>query len=133
MSDPASKYLPELAGMNVARSLEGPLTTIPARREFTIQDLLRHTSGLTYKTRGASEAYKAYPDGMRDLARSSKAEFLEKLSAPERTNINTWLASCTHIPERDNNHAWFHATNQACRLEPVDRAHGLVFAAVGRI
>src|SRR5947209_802905 len=80
LGDPASKYLPELAGMQVARSLEGPLTTIPAQREFTIQDLLRHTSGLTYQTRGTSEAHKAYPDGMRGLARMSKAEFLAALS-----------------------------------------------------
>ncbi|MBV9066819.1 MAG: beta-lactamase family protein [Methylobacteriaceae bacterium] len=80
LSDPASKYLPQLAGMKVARSLEGPLSTVPAHREFTIQDLLRHTSGLTYKTRGTSEAHKAFPDGMRDLARSSKADFLESLS-----------------------------------------------------
>ena len=80
LSDPASKYLPELAGMKVARSLDGELQTVAAHREFTIQDLLRHTSGLTYKTRGASQAHKAYPDGMRDLARWSKAEFLDKLS-----------------------------------------------------
>jgi CubicO group peptidase (beta-lactamase class C family) len=80
LTDPAGKYLPELAGMRVAKSLDWPLTTIPAEREFTIQDLLRHTSGLTYKTRGASAAHKAYPDGMRDLARMSKAEFLAALS-----------------------------------------------------
>ena len=80
LSDPASQYLPELAGMKVAKSLDGPLTTVPAEREFTIQDLLRHTSGLTYRTRGTSEAHKAYPDGMRDLASMSKAEFLETLS-----------------------------------------------------
>ena len=79
LSDPASKYLPELTGMKVARSLEGPLTTVPAHCEFTIQDLLRHTSGLTYQNRGTSEAHKVYPDGIRDRARSSKAEFLERL------------------------------------------------------
>ena len=79
LSDPASKYLPELAGMRVAKSLDWPLTTVPAEREFTIQDLLRHTSGLTYKTRGTSAAHKAHPDGMRDLVRMSKAEFLAAL------------------------------------------------------
>jgi CubicO group peptidase (beta-lactamase class C family) len=80
LSDPASKHLPELAGMKVAKSLDRPLTTLAAQREFTIHDLLRHTSGLTYRTRGTSEAHKAYPDGMRGLAQLSKAEFLEKLS-----------------------------------------------------
>ena len=80
LSDPASKYLPELAGMKVAKSLDGPLVTIAAHREFTIQDLLRHTSGLTYQTRGTSGAHKLYPDGMRGLAQLSKGEFLRTLS-----------------------------------------------------
>jgi CubicO group peptidase (beta-lactamase class C family) len=79
LSDPASKYLPELAGMQVAKSLDGPLTLVPAQREFTIQDLLRHTSGLTYQNRGTSEAHKLYPDGMRGLAQLSKDEFVEAL------------------------------------------------------
>jgi hypothetical protein len=43
--------------------------------------------------------------------------FVEQLTPQERSNINAWLAACTIIPERDNNHAWFTATNQACRLE----------------
>ena len=44
-------------------------------------------------------------------------EFVGRLSPQERSNVNKWLASCTIIPERENNHAWFTATNQACRLE----------------
>lgn len=43
--------------------------------------------------------------------------FVEKLTPAERTNVNRWLASCTVFPERENNHAWFTATNQAARLE----------------
>lgn len=43
--------------------------------------------------------------------------FVEKLTPQERANVNKWLASCTVVPERENNHAWFTATNQACRLE----------------
>lgn len=43
-------------------------------------------------------------------------EFVGKLSAAERANINKWLASCTQVPERENNHAWFSAMNQAARL-----------------
>ena len=31
--------------------------------------------------------------------------------------MQNWLASCTIIPERTNNHAWFTALNQAARLE----------------
>ncbi len=44
-------------------------------------------------------------------------EFAGKLSAQERTNVNRWLASCTVVPERTNNHAWFTAVNQATRLK----------------
>ena len=79
LSDPASKYLPQLAGMKVAESLDGPLKTVPATHDFTIQDLLRHTSGLTYASRGTSAAHKTSPDGL-DLARFTKDEFLDALS-----------------------------------------------------
>jgi hypothetical protein len=43
-------------------------------------------------------------------------DFLARLTSIERANIQKWLASCTQIPERDNNHAWFTAMNQAARL-----------------
>jgi hypothetical protein len=43
-------------------------------------------------------------------------EFAAKLSTLERAQVNRWLASCTVIPERTNNHAWFTAVNQATRL-----------------
>jgi hypothetical protein len=44
-------------------------------------------------------------------------DFIAKLTPQERANVNKWMASCTVVPERENNHAWFTATNQACRLE----------------
>ncbi|HXG56913.1 MAG TPA: DUF2264 domain-containing protein [Vicinamibacterales bacterium] len=43
-------------------------------------------------------------------------DFVAGLSPRERTNVNRWLASCTVVPERTNNHAWFTAVNQATRL-----------------
>ena len=62
LSDPVSKYLPQLAGMSVAKSITSDtLETVPAEREMTVHDLLRHTSGLTYQNRGTSAAYRAYP------------------------------------------------------------------------
>lgn len=52
LGDPVGRYLPELADMRVAKLSEATspedLPTEPARRPITIQDLLRHTSGLTY-------------------------------------------------------------------------------------
>ena len=54
LSDPVSKYLPELGNMKVAVVETDPRTgkktrySVPAAREITILDLLRHTSGIDY-------------------------------------------------------------------------------------
>jgi CubicO group peptidase (beta-lactamase class C family) len=54
LHEPISKYLPEFKSMTVAVESFDPATgansfhTIPAKRQITVQDLLRHTSGLTY-------------------------------------------------------------------------------------
>ncbi len=39
-----------------------------------------------------------------------------QLSSGQRTNLQEWLASCTRVPVRGNNWAWFTAVNQAVRL-----------------
>jgi len=50
LEDPLSKYLPEFKNPKVLVKPEsGSPYTIPAPREITIRDLLRHTSGLTYQ------------------------------------------------------------------------------------
>jgi CubicO group peptidase (beta-lactamase class C family) len=51
---PAAKSQPELANMKVGVEKDGVLTLEPARRAITVQDLLRHTSGLTYGAVGRS-------------------------------------------------------------------------------
>ncbi len=49
LDDPISKYLPEFKNPKVlVKPASGSQYTIPATREITIRDLLRHTSGLTY-------------------------------------------------------------------------------------
>src|SRR6266404_2510255 len=50
LNDPVGKYLPQLDNMQVARlSPDGRiLGTEPPRRKPTLQDLMRHTAGLTY-------------------------------------------------------------------------------------
>jgi CubicO group peptidase (beta-lactamase class C family) len=55
-SDPVSKYIPAFKNQPVG------LERAPAEREMTIQDLMRHTSGLTYGNRGKTEIYKMYPE-----------------------------------------------------------------------
>lgn len=64
LADPVSKFLPALGNMKVlANPAEPNGATVAANRQITIQDLLRHTSGLTYAefTRYASMK-NAYQD-----------------------------------------------------------------------
>jgi CubicO group peptidase (beta-lactamase class C family) len=50
LEDPISKYLPEFKNAKVyVQPSTGEPYSIPATREITIRDLLRHTSGLTYQ------------------------------------------------------------------------------------
>ena len=59
LDDPVSRHLPEFATMRVGIEKPGAdgkpvLETVAARRAITVQDLLRHTSGLTYGVFGKS-------------------------------------------------------------------------------
>jgi CubicO group peptidase (beta-lactamase class C family) len=85
IDDPLSKYFPKFANMRVAtRDANGEPTTntVPANRQITIQDLLRHTSGLIYGGRGNTVVHKLYPAGSGDAAREyDGAAFLDKLSS----------------------------------------------------
>jgi CubicO group peptidase (beta-lactamase class C family) len=58
LGDPVSKYLPPLAELKVAEPSGG---TRAPKQSPTIQDLLRHTSGLTYRERGNTPAHALYP------------------------------------------------------------------------
>ena len=49
LTDPVTKWLPELSDMRVLLDPAGPLDkTVPARRLITIEDLMTHRSGLAY-------------------------------------------------------------------------------------
>ncbi len=49
LADPVGKFLPALSTMQVmANPADASGATVPAARQITVQDLLRHTSGLTY-------------------------------------------------------------------------------------
>ncbi|HET6605416.1 MAG TPA: serine hydrolase domain-containing protein, partial [Rhodopila sp.] len=60
LSDPIGKFIPAFNDTQVA-VMEGDSYTLTAQvRPITIQDLLRHTSGLTYEFRGNGPIQKAY-------------------------------------------------------------------------
>ncbi len=60
LGDQIAKYLPPLAALKVAQD-GGRVEGRAPKRAPTVQDLLRHTSGLTYSERGSTPAHKAYP------------------------------------------------------------------------
>jgi CubicO group peptidase (beta-lactamase class C family) len=60
LSDPIAKYLPELAAPKVAVQRGTEIELVPQARPITVQDLLRHTSGLTYEFRGSGPVHKMY-------------------------------------------------------------------------
>ena len=85
VSDPVSKFLPEIGRMKVAHEKTGAdgtrsLLLSDPERPMTVQDLLRHTSGLIYGGRGSSlvnQAYVAAKIGDRSM---TNQEFVAKLS-----------------------------------------------------
>ena len=60
LNDALAKYLPEFGRMKVAVARDGKVELVLADRDITIQDLLRHTSGLTYEFRGNAPVQKMY-------------------------------------------------------------------------
>lgn len=63
LDDPISKYLPAFRNPKVLASFkekDSTYTTVPARSEVTIRQLLSHTSGISYPVIGTREARAIY-------------------------------------------------------------------------
>ncbi len=60
INDPLTKFLPEFADPQVGVERDGKLHLVAAERPITVQDLLRHTSGLTYAFTGNSGVQQLY-------------------------------------------------------------------------
>jgi CubicO group peptidase (beta-lactamase class C family) len=87
VNDPISKYIRSMGTMRVGLERLDPmtgksvLTLVPAEREMTLQDLLRHTSGLTYGNRGTTSIHQAYPTSSNAASRElTSAELIERLA-----------------------------------------------------
>ena len=60
---------------------DGSVTTVPAKNPITIQDLKRHTNGLTYGARGNSAVHKLFPNASVTAAFDyTGSEFMDKLA-----------------------------------------------------
>ncbi len=85
VSDPVAKYLPEIGKMKVGveKTVDGkPVLQLgDPDRAMTVQDLLRHTSGLVYGSRGTNLVNQAYIDAKIGDRANTNAEFVSKLSA----------------------------------------------------
>ena len=80
LGDPVSRYLPRFAGQTVLVERDGRAEYVPAARETTVQDLLRHTSGLTYEFLGCGPVHQRYVDeGLGDPSRSA-ADLCDRLA-----------------------------------------------------
>src|SRR5262245_9032371 len=82
LGDPVATYLPALAALRVA---DGKGGTRAPKSLPTIQDLLRHTSGLTYQTRGTSYAHALYTGS--SLVAAEKLSKEETIAALARAQL----------------------------------------------
>ncbi len=83
LGDPVSKYIPSFAGMKVGVERKDEtgrrvLDLLPPRRPINIEDLLLHTSGITYGFYGEGLVKAAY-DGIY-LGDFDNAEFTERIA-----------------------------------------------------
>lgn len=63
IDDPVSRYIPSFANQTVINTFnlkDTTYSTVPAKREITIRDLLTHTSGLGYPSIGTPESKAMY-------------------------------------------------------------------------
>ena len=83
VNEPVGKYLPQLGRMRVGTpGCDGtPAMTVDAARQMTVQDLMRHTAGVSYG-RGNTPLHKICPISSTWSASNwTGAEFLERLGA----------------------------------------------------
>jgi CubicO group peptidase (beta-lactamase class C family) len=85
LSDPLSKYIPAFANVKVGveqkdESGKETLTLEPLKRPITIEDLLRHTSGLTYTFSGDGPVQKLYANSGLYTGNFDNAQFVERLA-----------------------------------------------------
>jgi CubicO group peptidase (beta-lactamase class C family) len=80
LSDPISKYIPSFASTAVGVISGDTYDLTPADNPITIQDLLRHTSGLTYEFRGETPIHKAYASARVARLKQTNADHANELA-----------------------------------------------------
>ena len=87
LNEPVGKYLPALAKMQVATDNKPDpeadphkIATIPADRPISIQDLMRHTSGLIYGFFGDTPVKKLYAEAKLGNEGETNAQFVDRIA-----------------------------------------------------
>jgi CubicO group peptidase (beta-lactamase class C family) len=86
LDEPVAKYIPAFANVKVGVERHGEdgfagLELVAPRRPITIQDLLRHTSGITYGFFGEGAVKKAYVDNKIFSEDFDNAGFAERIAS----------------------------------------------------
>jgi CubicO group peptidase (beta-lactamase class C family) len=86
LTDPIDKFMPEFRRMKVGVEIaeadgSRSLQLTDARQPITVQDLLRHTSGLTYGIFGESLVKSEYLKAGVGTVKASSDEFIERIAA----------------------------------------------------
>src|SRR6266581_8855536 len=74
LNDPIAKYIAEFSDQKVGVENNGKLDLVPLTRPITIQDLLRHTSGITYDHTGNGLVQQLYQQSRLRSRKISNAE-----------------------------------------------------------
>jgi CubicO group peptidase (beta-lactamase class C family) len=85
LDEPLSKYIPAFADVKVGVEKKGEdgkigLDLVPVKRPITIQDLMRHTSGLTYGFFGEGAVKKLYVEANLFEGDGDNATFADRLA-----------------------------------------------------
>ena len=82
LSDPVAKFIPEFANQKVGVESHGKLELVALQRPMTVQDLLRHTSGITYDHTGnglVQQLYQQSPLRSRKITNAEHAALVASL------------------------------------------------------
>ncbi|MGY8663085.1 serine hydrolase domain-containing protein [Bradyrhizobium sp. UFLA05-109] len=85
LADPVSKYIPSFADTKVGLEVTNrdgtlALDLVPPIHPVTIQDLMRHTSGISYDYIGGKWVEQAYNDAMIFAGQFDNREFAERIA-----------------------------------------------------
>jgi CubicO group peptidase (beta-lactamase class C family) len=74
LAEPVAKFIPEFARQKVGVENNGKLELVDVKRPMTVQDLLRHTSGITYDHTGNSLVQQLYKESRLRSRKITNAE-----------------------------------------------------------